>query len=158
MKTLTQAEGLPLLKDTEQKIYNAFALGRYEIGRYNYDIVQEQVKIIRDELSRALAIRIMEGLTGNVTLVNVDEKQEQGFQFISRAYGLLYAMQFARDKEGQQYFTRETILNFMSELSKDNGFWDKERLLADEETPGSLKNIATAVGKPFGITINQIKK
>lgn len=158
LRNLTRGEGLPMLKDTDQKIYDAFVTGRYEIGRYNYDVVKQQVKIIREELSKALAVRIMDGFIGNITLVNVEEKQQQGFQFISQAYGYLYAMQFARDKEGKAYFTREQIIEFMNQLSKGHGFWEKERLLADESTQGSLKNIATQIGKPFGITINQIKK
>ncbi|WGU69615.1 DUF4856 domain-containing protein [Capnocytophaga canimorsus] len=100
----------------------------------------------------------MDILVGENTLVNMDEGTGYAFPFISRAYGLIYTMQFARNAEGKPYFTYEEIQSYLQELKNDKGLWDKDKLLSDVNHKGSLKNIASEIGKPFGISINDIKR
>ncbi|MDU8957586.1 MAG: DUF4856 domain-containing protein, partial [Bacteroides sp.] len=38
-----------------------------------------------------------------------------------------------------------------------SGLWDKQRLLGSESTEGSLKNVAAAIGKCYGLTLDDIK-
>ncbi|MFJ1352116.1 DUF4856 domain-containing protein [Capnocytophaga canimorsus] len=158
LRPLVQAEGIALLKDSERTIFNAFVQGRIELGRYRYEDMKKHLKIIRSELSRAIAIQIVDILVGENTLVNMDEGTGYAFPFISRAYGLIYTMQFARNAEGKPYFTYEEIQSYLQELKNDKGLWDKDKLLSDVNHKGSLKNIASEIGKPFGISINDIKR
>ena len=158
VRPLVQAEGIALLKDSERNIFNAFVQGRIELGRYRYDDMKKHIKIIREELSRAIAIQIVDILVGENTLVNMDEGTGYAFPFISKAYGLIYTMQFARSAEGNPYFTYEEIKNMLEQLKEGQGLWDKDKLLSDADHQGSLRNIATTIGKPFGISINDIKR
>lgn len=158
LRPLVQAEGIALLKDSERNIFNAFVQGRIELGRYRYEDMKKHLKIIRQELSRAIAIQIVDILVGENTLANMDEGTGYAFPFISRAYGLIYAMQFARNAEGNPYFTYDQVQSFLQEFRNNKGLWDKDKLLADVNHKGSLKYIATEIGKPFGISINDIKR
>lgn len=158
VRPLVQAEGIGLLKNSERNIFNAFVQGRFELGRYRYDDMKKHISTIREELSRAVAIQIMDILVGENTLVNMDEGTGYAFPFISKAYGLIYAMQFARNSQGQPYFSAQEVNTLLENLNSDKGLWDKNKLLAGQDTKGSLKNIASQIGKPFGISIQDIKR
>ncbi|MFK8285206.1 DUF4856 domain-containing protein [Capnocytophaga canis] len=158
LRPLVRAEGIPLLKNSEVRIFNAFVQGRIELERYRYEDMKQHLHIIREELSRAIAIRTMNILIGENTLANLDERGGYAFPFISRAYGLIYALQFARNPQGELYYSREEVQRLLQQFLLGNGLWDKDRLFSDAQTQGSLKHIATEVGKPFGISIEQIKR
>lgn len=158
LSPLVRAEGLPVLKDSETKIFNAFVMGRYEMGKFRYDEMQNHLKIIREELSKAIAIRAINALIGVNTEANLKENPIYAFSSISEAYGLIYALQFTRNAEGKPYFTYAEIQNILQKMTNGDGLWDTQRLLAGAEVEGSLKNIATQVGKPFGLTIDSIKR
>lgn len=158
LKSLIQADGFPILSQSETKIYNAFTQGRYDIGRFYYQEMNAQANSIRSELSKGIAARTMILLVGNNTLANLNEDMGYSFKFLSIAYGLIYSLQFIKDNDGKPYFNRNQIQNILNNLMKDDGFWDTKRLLADEHTQGSLKQITIEIGKPFGLTLNDIKR
>lgn len=158
LKPLVQADGLPVLTHSETKIYNALVQGRYEMGRYYYDEMTIQADIIRVELAKAIVVKTMNLLAGNNTLANLNEEAGYSFKFLSQAYGLIYSLQFLRNNNGEAYFSRSQVQNILNKMMGENGFWDKERLLSDENTTGSLKQIATEIGKPFGLTLSDIKR
>ncbi len=158
-RSLAQPEGIPALKDSEQKLFNAFVLGRMELSRYRYDDMKIQLKIIREELSKVVAIRIINYLTGANTIANLTEDTgSDAFNFLSKAYGLIYALQFARKPDGKPYFTYSQVQDILSEISRNEGFWDNTRLLADENTEGSVKNIAKKIAQPFYFTPEEVNR
>lgn len=153
-----QAEGLLALKDSEQKILEAFSLGRFELGRYRYNEMEKHLKTIREELSKVVAIRAMSLLMGQNTIANLKEDAGYSFSYLSEAYGLIYSLQFTRKADGKVYFTYNEVKKLQEKLLKKEGFWETERLLGNENTEGSLKNIAQEIGKSYGISIDQIRK
>ncbi len=146
---LTQANGLSALKGIERKILDAFVRGRMNLANYHYDLVQQQIAIIRTELSRAFAIQTVEKLTGKITEVNYQEAPKQAFKYISQAYGMIYSLQFTRQADGEYFFTYDQVKNIQAKLLENNGLWDSERLLSDEQTSGSLKNIAKTIADKY---------
>ncbi len=158
-RSLTQPEGIPALKDSEQKLFNAFVLGRMELSRYRYDDMKIQLKIIREELSKVVAIRIINYLSGANTIANLKEDTgSDAFNFLSKAYGLIYALQFTRKPDGKPYFTYNQVQNILNKMKKNEGFWDNIRLLADENIEGSVKNIAKKIAKPFSFTPEEVNR
>ncbi len=159
LKNLSQANGVPALKYSEQKLYDAFVQGRIELNRYRYDDMKVQLKIIREELSRVVAIRIIDYLIGVNTIVNLEEGDgSDAFMFLSKAYGLIYAIQFTRNAEGNKYFTYEQVQDVLNQFRGEKGFWDTEKLLGDESVTGSVKNIANQIAEPFGFSVDEVKR
>ncbi len=159
LKGLSQPDGIPALKYSEQKLYDAFVQGRIELSRYRYDDMKVHLNTIRKELSKVIAIRIINYLTGVNTIVNLKEDDgSDGFIFLSKAYGLIYAIQFTRDVNGNPYFTYEQVQEILNEFRAGHGFWDKDRLLADENTTGSVENIAKKIAKPFGFSVEDVRR
>lgn len=155
-KPFAQPEGLIALKGSEEKILNAFVLGRYELGKYRYDEMKKHLRIIREELSRVVAIRAMSLLIGMNTLANLNEEPSYSFYYLSEAYGLIYTLQFTRKADGTPYFTYADIRELQKKLLKGNGFWEVNRLLSDSDD--SLKGIAQQIGQPFQISLESIKR
>lgn len=153
-----QAGGLIALKNSDKKILEAFSLGRYELGKFRYNEMEKHLKVIREELSKVVVIRAMNLMIGQNTLANMKEEAGYSFSYLSEAYGLIYSLQFTRKADGSAYFSYEDVKKIQNKLLKDNGFWDVERLLSDESKEGSLKNIAQEIGKPYGVSIDQIKR
>ncbi|MDO5104716.1 DUF4856 domain-containing protein [Capnocytophaga sp.] len=157
-KNLARPE-IPILKNSERTIFNAFVQGRIELGRYRYDAMKQQIRIIREELSKVAAARAMNYLIGSNTIANLKEGNgSDAFVFISKGIGLVYALQFTRKPDGTHYMTYDECQNLLNQFQSGNGLWLQQQLLADETTAGSLLNIAGAIGKAFGISINDLKR
>ncbi len=157
-KQFAQPE-IPILKDSDRLIFNAFVQGRIELGRYRYEAMKNCIKIIRKELSRVVAIRAMNYLVSENTLTNLKEGNgTSAFSFISKGMGIIYALQFTRREEGSVYFTYDDCKKMVSYLEKENGLWEQQRLLGESTLEGSLLYIANSIGSPFGITTNDLKR
>ena len=133
----------------ERKIRNAFVQGRIELGRYRYEALYEQMRIIRKELSKVMAIRTIHTLTGANTLANYSESPKQAFKYLSQGYGFLYALQFTRKPDGSLYFTYDEVKTLQNQLIAGTGLWNKSRLLAPAEIVGSLKNITQQIAERY---------
>lgn len=155
---LTRAEGLPILKDSDHKIFIALVQARTSLQYYRYDEVLKQIAIVREELSKVVPIRIMNLLVGANTLANIEEQPEYAFDFLSQAIGLMRCLPFTLNADGKPYFTYGESQTLIADLLQGQGLWETERLLGDEKRVGSLKNIATRVGQPFNITLQNIKR
>lgn len=157
-KTLAQSDGLPALKDCHLRIFRSFVKGRTFMETSRYDEMRLQADTIRQELSRVVAARAMNLLVGPNTFANLKENPRRAFRLLSQAYGLIYAAQFARNTQGKPFITNEETGNLLHELEKNDGLWDKEHLLGKEQTEGALHNLATRIGKIFGVSLEDIKK
>ena len=109
----------------------------------------EQLRIIRKELSRVIAIRTIHTLTGVNTLANYTESPKQAFKYLSQGYGFLYALQFTRKPDGSLYFTYAEVKALQNQLIAGTGLWNRSRLLAPAQTVGSLKNIAQQIAERY---------
>ena len=147
------------MKDSEKKIFNAFVQGRIELGRYRYEDMKIHIRIIREELSKVAIARAINFLLSENTRSNLEEDSgSDAFASISKGYGLIYSLIFTRKANGETYISYEEIKNILQKLQQERGLWNKNKLLADENTEGSLKNIASELAKSFNISINDIKR
>ena len=44
----------------------------------------------------------------------------------------------------------------LAQLTAGNGLWDKQRLLGDENTTGSLRAVAQSIGQRYGLRIADV--
>lgn len=158
LKPLTQLHGIPMIKDSERILFEAFVLGRMELARYRYEAMHLHLKTIRQELSKVVATCAMNYLVGVNTLSNLKNHPQDAFYFLSKGYGLIYALQFTRTPSGEPYFTPSQVQELLDAMHQNNGLWENTRLLSPETTNGSLSNLANAIGKPFGVTANDLKR
>ena len=153
-----QADGLLVMKDSHRTIFEAFAYGRLAMKTFDYKRMMEYRQVIVNELSRVVAIRAMYSLLGPNTLANLNEDPRYAFSFVSQALGFVYALQFASRADGQLSYSREDLLRLMNSMTEGRGLWNVDRMRAGAEHEGSLLYVANEIGKPFGITAEQIKR
>ncbi len=123
------------------KVNNAFRLGRAAIVAKQYDIVKEQAKILRTELSKVIGVR-----TVHYLLKGKGTKDASTLHALSEAYGFVHALRFAHDDKGNQV-PQQSITKSLSFLEKENGLWD----VADDE----LDSLAGIIAGVFGFEPSQ---
>jgi len=128
-------------------IYEAFKLGRAAIVAQDYDLRDEQVEIIREHVSKVIAIRAVYYLQqGKIQLIN--NKLGAAFHELSEGFGFIYSLRFTRQADSNEtYFNREEVDSFMQLLTEGNGFWDIET-----ET---LDLISDQIAAKFDFTVEQ---
>ena len=125
----------------------------------NWEDMKTHIRIIREELSKVAIARAINFLLSENTRSNLEEDSgSDAFASISKGYGLIYSLIFTRKANGETYISYEEIKNILQKLQQERGLWNKNKLLADENTEGSLKNIASELAKSFNISINDIKR
>lgn len=134
-------------KGVAQKIFDAFKKGRAAIVAKKYDVRNEQASIIRENVSKVIAVRAVHYLlkgkaAASATTVNYATL----FHDLSEAYGFVYSLQFTR-KPGnkvERYFTRAEIDAILKDMMDDgaNGLWDVK--------PATLQSLADKIAKKFG--------
>lgn len=128
-------------------VFNAFITGRAAIVANNYEVRDQQIAIIKENISKVLAVRavyylqkgkiaIGEGNTGNA------------FHQLSEGYGFVYSLRFTQNPDtGLPYFSTNQIESFKNQLLNGNGFWDV--------TPATLDSISSEIATAFGFTVEQ---
>lgn len=158
LKELAQVEGIPALKGTHEQIFNSFANGRMLMKYSLYNEIYLHADTIREGTARVFAARAINSLIGVNTYANINDNIKYAFRLISQAYGMIYALQFATDKQGNPIMTYEETTSILQKLEQGHGLWDKERLIGDESQEGSLRQIAYLIGKKFGLSLDEFKK
>ena len=130
-----------------ENIWNAFKLGRAAIVAHDYEVRNEQAEIIRENISKVIAVRAVHYLQAGKTLLNPD-KMGPAFHDLSEGYGFVFSLQFTR-KPGtdKPYFTKVEVDAFLTQLESGNGFWDV--------TAETLDEISDKIAKKFGFTTDQ---
>lgn len=154
----TQGSGLALLRDSKITLYNAFARGRGALTRYRYDSVELEIKNIRTELSRVVAVRAIRSLVGENVTANLREEIRNTLFFLSQACGNLYTLCFARRAEGDPYFSYAEVQALYEKFLIGTGLWDVERLRGDATVDGSLEQIAQEIAKRFDLKLEDIRR
>lgn len=127
--------------------FEAFKTGRAAIVAGDYELRDEQVAIIRKNLSLVSAVRSIYYLqNGKSAMANND--LGTAFHGLSEGLGFLYSLRFTHNPEtGQPYIAPEVVLGFLEQLTSGNGLWDV--------TPETLDAISEAIATEFGITVAQ---
>lgn len=127
-------------------IYEAFKLGRAAIVAKEYDVRDAQVQIIRENISKVIAVRAVHYLqAGKASLAGNDNAK--AFHELSEGFGFIYSLQFTRKPNTDvPYFTNTEVNAFVEDLMAGNGFWDVEA--------GTLDAISAEIAAEFGFTVS----
>jgi hypothetical protein len=145
-KYLARVEGDPDFQGIAATIYDAFKLGRAAIVNNDYLTRDDQVDIIRENISKVIAIRAIYYLQQGK--VNLGTDWASSFHDLSEGFGFVYSLQFTR-KPGTNaaYFSTSEVNGFISTLTSGNGFWD---ITADQ-----LDTMSNTIADRFGISVAQ---
>lgn len=105
------SEGIIELRGSARKLDLAFTLGRIDINYHLYDMLPKHVQTIRNEIAHVLVVRLQHLLLGGNTMANLYEHPPFAFPMLSDAYGLIYALQFLKDKNGKPYISYNEVIN-----------------------------------------------
>lgn len=132
-------------------IFNAFKLGRTAIVAKNYDIRDQQAEIIKENISKVIAIRAIYYLqNGKLGLAGETPNYGSAFHALSEAYGFIYSLQFTRKPNSTDpYFTKNEVDAFLTDLldDGDNGLWNVEST--------TLDSISEDIAARFDFTVAQ---
>jgi len=145
-KYLARVEGDPDFQGIAATIYDAFKLGRAAIVNKDYLTRDAQVDIIREHVSKIIAIRAVYYLQQGKANLGTD--WASAFHDLSEGFGFIYSLQFTR-KPGTNtaYFSTSEVNGFISTLRSGNGFWDI--------TPAQLDTMSNTIADRFGISVSQ---
>jgi hypothetical protein len=132
-------------------IHEAFKKGRAAIVAKDYTTRDQQADILKEELSKIIAIRAVYYLQqgknsipedGNIALYGTS------FHDLSEGFGFVYSLIFTRiPGTTDAYFSRDELDNMLSVLTAGNGFWDL--------TPEVLDQISEQIAAKFDFTVVQ---
>ena len=127
--------------------FEAFKIGRAAIVEGEYDVRDEQVAIIRENLSKVIAVRAIYYLQGGKEAL-AEEKLGSAFHDLSEGFGFIYSLRFTNNPAtGMPYLSKAQIDGYKEQLLSGNGFWDV--------TPATLDLISEDIANAFGITVVQ---
>lgn len=132
------------------EVYQALKLGRAAIVAKNYTVRDAQVKVIREHISKVIAVRAVHYLQGAKSDLEATGSVDYAHAFheLSEGFGFVYSLQFTRNPNtNAPYFTHEEVNTFVDALLHDNvnGFWG-----VSSET---LDGISAEIAAAFGFTI-----
>ena len=145
-KYLARVEGDPDFQGIAATIYDAFKLGRAAIVNNDYLTRDDQVDIIRENISKIIAIRAVYYLQQGKANLGTD--WASAFHDLSEGFGFVYSLQFTR-KPGTNaaYFSFSEVNGFISTLTVGNGFWDI--------TANQLDTMSETIAARFSFTVSQ---
>ena len=145
-KYLARVEGDTDFQGIAATIYDAFKLGRAAIVNKDYLTRDAQVDIIRENVSKIIAIRAVYYLQQGKANLGTD--WGSAFHDLSEGFGFVYSLQFTR-KPGtpSAYFSTSEVNGFISTLTSGNGLWD---ITADQ-----LDTMSDTIAARFGISVAQ---
>ncbi|SDB45072.1 protein of unknown function [Flavobacteriaceae bacterium MAR_2010_188] len=130
---------------TASAVYDAFKLGRAAIVAKNYEVRDAQVQIIRENISKVIAVRAVHYLQAGKSRL-AENDMASAFHQLSEGFGFINSLQFTRKPNTDvPYFSHEEVNSFLTELMEDNGFWD-----VSVET---LDIISEEIAARFGFTV-----
>lgn len=158
LKGLTAPDGLPILKESHRRIVYAFIEGRRALAHYRYQDLEGYAQTIREEVSRALAVRIIDAIQGPNALANLRAGSNYVFMFASQAIGLIRCLPFTNKSTGAAYLTYKEAEQLIQDILGGEGLWEKERISAGADTKGSFANIAQRIAQSYNIKLQDIKR
>ena len=130
-----------------QEIFEAFKTGRAAIVAGNYQIRDEQIAIIRENISKIIAIRAVHYLQAGKNAL-ADNDEGAAFHDLSEGFGFIYSLRFT-NKPGTNmpYLSKEKVDMYKEQLLDGNGFWDV--------TPETLDSISVEIAAAFGFSVEE---
>lgn len=134
-----------------QNIFDAFKLGRAAIVNKDYETRNQQAEILRELISKVIAIRAVYYLQAGKNAIPTDGDPNlfgTAFHDLSEGYGFVYSLRFTRKSNSQEpYFSKAEVDGFINQLTDGNGFWDVSATTLDA--------IAEEIASKFDFTVYQ---
>lgn len=130
-------------------IDDAFIAGRAAIANSDYEKRDEQVAIIRENLSLVVGVRAVHYMQEAKAKLGPDASV--AFHALSEGYGFILGLRYTQNPDTNAPYVSKEDVNGMLEdlLAGDDGFWDVDHL--DTVLDPISENIAAA----FGFTVQQ---
>lgn len=128
-----------------EETFEAFKIGRAAIASGDYELRDEQIAIIQENISEVIAIRAVHYLIG---AKNAIENEDMGgaFHELSEGFGFLYSLRFSHDPmTDEPYLSKAELDQFKEALLAGDGFWDV--------TPETLETTAESIAEAFDFTV-----
>ncbi len=133
------------------EIFDAYKLGRAAIVAKDYNVRNQQAEIIKENISKVIAIRAIYYLQNGKTKLEGDNPNFGGaFHALSEAYGFIYSLQFTRKPNSSDpYFSKDEVDTFLTTLLADgeNGLWNVEA--------ATLDTISDDIAARFDFTVEE---
>ncbi len=128
-----------------EETFEAFKTGRAAIVAGDYELRDEQVAIIRENISEVVAIRAIYYLQAGKEAIAANN-YGAAFHDLSEGFGFVYSLRFT-NKPGTNmpYLSKEAVDMYKEQLLAGNGFWDV--------TPETLDNISEEIAAAFDFTV-----
>ena len=109
-------------EDHRATVYNAFIEGRQAIVENCSEVRDEQAQIIKETLSKVVAIRAAYYLEDAALQTDLSAAY---FHSLSEGYGFIMSLQFTVDADGNPYYTHDEVNIMLDQLNSGDGFWDR---------------------------------
>ena len=128
-----------------EEVFEAFKTGRAAIVAGDYDLRDEQIAIIQENLSKVIAVRAVHYLQGGKKAIQ-EENMGAAFHELSEGLGFLYSLRFTHNPITDEPYINSTELDLLIEQLLDgDGLWDV--------TPETLDAISQSVAGAFDFTV-----
>ncbi len=129
------------------EVFEAFKIGRAAIVGEDYDLRNEQINILEENISKIIGVRAVYYLQKGKTGIE-NENYGDAFHQLSEGFGFVNSLRFTKDPQtGAPYLSPEEVELFKEQLLEGNGFWDV--------TPETLDAISQTIAAAFGFTVEQ---
>ena len=118
-KYLYSVNGQAAHAGISSRIFDAFKLGRAAIVAKNYEVRDEQIKILAVEISKIVGQKAVNYLEGYVATDKAVSPAD-AIHDLSEGYGFILSLMFTNDGTGSPYFSEAEVNTMLSKLSN---FW-----------------------------------
>lgn len=122
-------------------IYNALKHGRAAINVNKFDVAAKQAKIIRQAISKVIAVRSIYYLQKGKGSASASK-----FHSLSEAYGFVQSLRFAHNQEGTQ-ISKADVDSLLAILDANKGLWTV--------TDAQLDELSKKIASWFDFTVAQ---
>ncbi|QYA25660.1 DUF4856 domain-containing protein [Gramella sp. MT6] len=144
-KYMGRVEGDEDFAGIAEETFEAFKTGRAAIVAGDYQTRDEQVAIIRENISEIIGIRAIYYMQAGKNALAANDFGG-AFHDLSEGFGFIYSLRFT-NKPGTNmpYLSKEKVDMFTEQLLEGNGFWDV--------TPETLDSISEEIAAAFDFSV-----
>lgn len=144
-KYLGRVDADPDFAGIAEETFDAFKLGRAAIVAGEYDVRDEQIAILRENISEVIGIRAVYYLQAGKRALE-DENMGTAFHDLSEGYGFIYSLMFTHNPDtNAPYLSKSEVESMLDTLMAGDGFWDI--------TPETLDALSEAIAAQFNFTV-----
>jgi len=121
--------------------YNAFVTGRQAVVEDCQEVLDEQIAIINETLSKVVAWHAEDYLRAAALELGTDDY----FHSVSEAWGFVYSLQFTKMSDGTPLFTHVEVMDMITTMENGDGSGNGAYGLTASALNGMADQIANAV-------------